>query len=81
MFNPEMTLNKVHQELLIHLTENTYMTITDKPTLYLPNNGDVSFWFDDLVKVILEKVASSDPEIVRICLDNYINLFNIKPNV
>lgn len=78
MFKSESTLKKIHEELISHLTRESYvMIVRDAITLTIDENGSTSFWFDDLVWVILEKLKNKDPEIVDLCVKKQIGLFEI----
>lgn len=78
LFSTTDKLKEVHNILMHHLTTNSYVIIKDKVQIHLPENGDVSFWFTDLINVILLKVQEKDPEIVKLCMESGIDLFDIQ---
>lgn len=79
LFNTEQSLNEIHEELMKHLTEESSVRIQsdNKIIFYIPENGDVSWWFNDLVQIIAAKIAKSDNEIVKFCIDREVDLFDI----
>ena len=79
LFKPEQTLKEINAELMEHLNENASVTINGdgKTSFYIPDNGDCSFWFDNLVKTILQKTANQDKEIIKLCVESEIDLFDV----
>jgi hypothetical protein len=80
LFNTEQTLDEIHEELMKHLTEESSVRIQsdNKIIFYIPENGDVSWWFNDLVQIIAAKIAISDNEIVKFCIEREVDLFDIR---
>lgn len=81
LFEESDNLKELHDKLMNHLKEYSDVNINSKGkiTFYIPENRDMSSWFDDLIETILIKAANSDDEIIKICVNNNINLFEIKP--
>ena len=82
LFTQDQDLNKICDTLVKHLIEHTTISMTSqgKINIYIPENGDVSWWFDELIEVVLRKVADKDTDIVKKCLDKGIQLFTIIHN-
>lgn len=78
LFQTGQTLREISYALIQHLQEDAYASIRGDGTIsfYIPENGYSSFWFDDLVEIILRKVANQDMEVVNICLKKEIDLFD-----
>ena len=78
-FNTEQSLEEIYSELINYLKEGAEVRIGSVGIeMYIPENGDDSWWFDDLVRIILQKAANGDKEIIKLCLDKKIDLFDIK---
>jgi hypothetical protein len=79
LFKTEQTLKQIHDVLIDHIKEETSLTINADGTsyIYIRENGNSSWWFDDLILIILEKVEKKDKEIVNICLKKKVELFEI----
>lgn len=81
-FDKCQTLQEIYDELIDYLTQKSYVTIKDGNTeMYISENGGSSFWFDDLVAVILEKTYEADGDIVEVCQKNNIKLFEVTKNI
>ena len=79
VFNENMTLDEAKKQLVNHLNEVSYQSIENgKICFEVASNGDASWYFDELVELILKKTARADIDIVKIALDKKINLFDIK---
>jgi len=83
LFNTEQTLDEIHEELMGHLIGSSSVRIQsdNKIVFYIPENGDESWWFNDLVQTIAAKIANCDNEMIRFCIDKDVDLFHssIKP--
>lgn len=80
IFDSDKTLKETYSKLMTELKSDSHVTIygNGKSSLYIPGNGDNNWWFDDLVVTILTKVANGDAEILKICIENDIPLFDVK---
>ena len=79
MFKTDQKLESIHDELMKHLQENSNVIIRGdgKMEFYLPENGNSSWWFNDLVEVIARKIADGDIEMVKFCMKKNVDLFDI----
>lgn len=80
LFNPDHSLQKIHNDLIDHLTEESWITFSgqNKMDFHISQNGEATHWFDDLVEVILKKLEKRDMEIIKFCIKKEINLFDIQ---
>lgn len=80
LFKPEQTLDEIHTELMEHLLEYSYIIIKGdgKISFSIPENGACSRWFDDLVEIIATKIANTDKEMMKFCIDKGVDLFDVK---
>lgn len=79
MFKTDQKLENIHDELIKHLSETANVTISGdgKTQFYISENGDCSWWFNDLIEVIARKIANGDIEMVKFCIKKNIDLFDI----
>jgi len=80
LFKPEQSLKEISTELMEHLNEHASVTINGdgKISFYIPENGDCSWWFNDLVEIILQKAANEDTEIIKLCVEKEIGLVDVQ---
>jgi len=80
LFNKNKSLKGIHSELMKHLESNSHVTFYGNGNIdfFIPENGHCSFWFDDLVETILEKVKNNDPEIIKFSMEKGIDLFEFQ---
>lgn len=83
LLTEKQTLRELHDILVEHLAHHSTFWIygNGKIIPYVPNNGDHSFWFDDLIVVILKKVKNGDQQIIDLSIKNNINLFEVKTRI
>ena len=79
MFKTDQKLESIHDELMKHLKSTSSVTIEGDNSIrfYIPENGHNSWWFNDLVEVIARKIADGDIEMVKFCMKNNVDLFDV----
>ena len=79
-FKKEQSFTEIHNVLMEHLNKETSLSIypDGRISFFIPRNGDCSFWYDELVAVILRKAASSDTDTIKFCAEEGIDLFDFK---
>jgi len=73
-----MNIDETYSKLHAHIKKESWFHLQDgKMHIHIDGNGDSSWWYTDLIKLICEKIKNSDPDIVKFCLDNGIDLFEL----
>lgn len=80
MFNTNQSIKEMGSILVEHIRENSSVWINGggQVSFHIPANGDCSWWLDELIAVVLQKAANNDSEIIKICLEENIELFTIE---
>ncbi len=83
VFNENMSLKDAYEALYAHLQEQSYINVTDgKLEIYIDRNGDCSWYFTELVSLILLKASRADTDIVNHTIEQNIDLFDFgKPKL
>lgn len=79
-FSNNQSLNEIQKKYDSLIKDDSFIFVEDDGTLKMDigGRGDSQRIFNSLVKTILSKVASMDKEIVKISLEQKLDLYKIK---
>lgn len=85
VFRLNQTLHDLYCTLHKHLeqSDNTYMQIywNGDTRFQLRENGDSSWYWDELIFIILTKVSQADPDIVKFAVEHKIPLYEVTAQI
>jgi len=78
IYDINKSLHENYKILYNDLTKNSDITIKGdgKIIFWILENGHIDFWYDDLIELILNKVAIMDEEIIEIARSKGIQIYD-----